>query len=274
MGLGEIDPCLFYDKMRGSVGASLPGGWASTRKVTHVKNRFYIFLLVAACFAVSGAQRAGATPEPSAVPVAWELSLKPFAPMTIQVDTGKGASVYWYMVYTVTNNSGQDVEFHPEITRVSEIETEGTPQAGTSQSSAAPQITTEPAIVGIHPAVYKAIAERHAKTHPFLVSPVKAITRLLQGKDNAVTSVAIFPQLDSRVSRFTIYVGGLSGETLARPNPTYKAPSGESDEKSDEANPKFFVLKKTLAMPYILPGDLSTRRYATPKLGRLNWVMR
>ena len=252
----------------------LVSGWAFTLKVTNVKNRFYIFLLVAACFAVSGVQRAAGTPEPSAVPVAWELSLKPFSPMTIQVDTGKGATVYWYMIYTVTNNSGQDVEFHPEITRVSEIETEGTSQTAGGTPSDPPQITTEPAIVGIHPAVYKAIAERHAKTHPFLVSPVNAITRLLQGKDNAVTSVAIFPQLAQRVSRFTIYVGGLSGETLARPNPTYKAPVGESDEKADDANPKFFVLKKTLAMPYILPGDLSTRRYATPKLGRLGWVMR
>jgi hypothetical protein len=239
-----------------------------------LKNRLYIFLLIVACAIGVVSQRAVGTPEPSAVPVAWELSLKPSTPTTIQVDTGKGQAVYWYMIYTVTNNSGQDVEFNPEITRVSEIETDGTDHRGADQSTGAPQIMTEPAIIGIHPAVYKAIADRHAKTYPFMVSPVHAITKLLQGKDNALTSVAIFPQLAQRVSKFTIYVGGLSGETLARPNPTYKNVEGSSDSKTDEANPKFFVLKKTLAMPYVLPGDLNTRRYATPKLGRLTWVMR
>lgn len=204
-----------------------------------------------------------ATPEPSPVPTAWELSIHPSEPMRIEV----GGKLYWYLLYTVSNLSGQDVDFHPEIVRVSEIDTDDpAPQAGSQQ---APKVLVEPAIIGIDTRVYKTIAQRHAKTHPFLVSPIKAIDRLLQGKDNARTSVAIFPDLDPRSQKFTIYFGGLSGEHESKPNPEFNPKKPVS-----ESNPRFFVIRKTLAMPYTLPGDGRTRRGATPVLGRMTWVMR
>ena len=114
-----------------------------------------------------------------------------------------------------------------------------------------------------------------------MTSPVEAIGRLLQGRDNARTSVAIFRDPDPRVSKFTVYVGGLSGETKTVPNPKYdpkhtaekKAGDKNGNETPDD-NPEFFILHKTLAMPYALPGDLKTRRSATPKPGPITWVMR
>jgi hypothetical protein len=181
-----------------------------------------------------------------------------------------GSTTYWYMIYTVTNNSGQDVDFNPDIVRVNEIETEATAEKAASNPQAAPTIRTDPAIIGVDTKLYKAIADRHGKTYPFMVTPVKAIDRLLQGKDNARTSVAVFKDLDPRISHFTIYFGGLSGERIARNNPTYDS----HRPADDKDNPKLFVLQKTLAMPYTLPGDVRTRRAAEPVLGKMTWVMR
>lgn len=221
---------------------------------------------------------AQAVPEPSPSPTSWELSLEPSAPTRISVDLGAGPKVYWYMVYTVTNNTGVDVDFQPEIVRVNEIESEVPADKAAAMPDKASKISVDPAIVGVHPKVYDAIKRRHAKTHPFLVEPVKAITRLLQGRDNAVTSVAVFPDLDPKVSKFTIFFAGLSGERIIKPNPAYdaKKPSGgaKAGDDDEESNPRNFVLRKTLAMPFTLPGDERTRRAATPKLGRMNWVMR
>jgi hypothetical protein len=126
----------------------------------------------------------------------------------------------------------------------------------------------------VHPKVFAAIKQRYAKTQPFLVSPVEAIGRLLQGRDNARTSVAVFPDLDPRVSKFTIYVGGLSGETQAIPNPKYNPRLTDDEKGGDDANPKYFVLRKTLAMPYTVPGDVKTRKTAKPVPGKMTWVMR
>lgn len=218
----------------------------------------------------AGAETLHAQPQPLATPVAWELSLQPSPIARISVDTARGRENYWYMIYTVTNNTGQDVEFHPEIVRVSEIENETPEDKAIARPETAPRLMVDPAIIGLDARVFGAIAQRHAKTNPFMVTPVKAIDRLLQGRDNARTSVAVFPELDPRVSKFTIYFGGLSGERITRPNPKYD-PRRPSDEKE---NPKLFVLQKTLSMPYTLPGDVRTRGAAVPVLGRMTWVMR
>jgi len=221
-----------------------------------------------------------AAPEPSAVPESWELSLEPSPPMRIQVKHGSGVRTYWYILYTVTNDGYEDVDFHPEVARVAEIESEVPADQAASMPEKAARISVEPAIVGLHPTIFAAIKSRHAKTHPFLVEPVNAITRLRVGKDNGLTSVIVFPDLDPRVSRFTVYFGGLSGERIIKRNPVYRAVADSDGPKADQSggdeaeNPKFFVLRKTLAMPYTLPGDERTRRDATPVLGRMGWVMR
>lgn len=223
-----------------------------------------------------------APPEPSPVRTAWELSFEPTPPMRISVDVGKGAQTYWYMLYTVSNNTGDDVDFHPEIDRVNEIESDLPAEFVGVRAQGAPRITVDPAMVGLHPKIFRAIKDRHARTHPFLVSPIEAIGKLLQGKDNARSSVAVFRALDPRVSRFTFYIGGLSGERITKRNPLYNAsrPGAAGAQAmgkvsvSDGGIPKFFVLRKTLAIPYMLPGDAETRRSAKPALGKMTWVMR
>ncbi len=113
---------------------------------------------------------------------------------------------------------------------------------------------------------------------PRLLAAIEAIGPLLQGRDNARTSVAIFPELDARVANFTVYFGGLSGEIVTRPNPGYdKSRAAERKSRLEELDVKTqknFALRKALALPYTLPGDVNTRRIATPVLGRSTWVMR
>lgn len=222
------------------------------------------------------APAAWAVPEPNPVPISWQLLLEPGVPMRIQVDAGSGLKTYWYMLYTATNKTGRDIDFHPEIVRVNEIDSEVPADQAAALPDRAASISIDPALVGVHPKVFAKIKERHAKTHPFLMTPIDAIARLKQGEDNAVTSVAVFPNLNPRVSRFTIYFGGLSGERIVRTNPSYDPRAGRDGEgdAGDGSNEKFFVLRKTLAIPYTLPGDVRTRAYATPKLGRMTWVMR
>jgi hypothetical protein len=210
-----------------------------------------------------------APPEPSPTRVTWELQLEPTAPTRILVDTDHGQRAYWYMLYTVTNNTPQDIDFHPEIVRVSEIASEVPEDQAEAKADKAAKLTVEPSLVGVHPKIFQAIKTLHAKTHPFLVEPVKAISKLKQGRDNALTSVAVFPELDPRVGKFTIYVGGLSGESVTKNNPMYDAKKPTSDD-----NQAVFVLRKTLAIPYTLPGDERTRKTAEPALGRMEWVMR
>ncbi len=222
-----------------------------------------------------------AAPEPSPVPISWELTLKHSPPMRIQVDLGSGPGTYWYVLYSVTNNTSEDHDFHPEIVRVSEIESELPATQAVKSPEKAARIETHAAMVSLHPKIFTAISKLHAKTHPFLVQPVDAIGRLRQGKDYTISSVMVFPELDPRASRFTIYIGGLSGERIRKPNPAYhprmeSKGSGQSAGKSTgkTANPKYYYMSKTLAIPYTLPGDIKTRRIATPALGRRNWVMR
>lgn len=236
-------------------------------------------LLLAFVFGSAAAQSiAEATPEPSQIPVAWELKFEPSQPLRIQVDTGKGMKNFWYVLYTVVNNTGEDIDFHPEIVRISEIETEAIPNQPNGRTDVPPQIMVDPAIVGVNAKLFAAIAQRHARTHPFLVSPVSAIGKLLQGKDNARTSVAVFPEMDPRASRFTIYFSGLSGEIISRPNPRFDprrpVTNINGHEAGEDENPRFFVLRKTLAMPFTLPGDIRTRAVAMPVLGKMEWVMR
>jgi len=203
-------------------------------------------------------------------PVAWELNFYPGELRRTSVPAAGGAArVYWYFPYRVVNNTGQDLDFLPHVERVGEIDSEAPPQIAASQPERGARMFVEPAIVGLDSAVFRAIRQSHPRSHPFLVEPVQAIGRLLHGADNARESVIVFGDLDPRVNRFTIYVGGLSGERQAVSNPGFDArkPAGEK-------NPRQFVLQKTLAMPYTLPGDPNTRRNAIPVLGRMDWVMR
>lgn len=192
-------------------------------------------------------------PKPSPAPVSWELKFDFHDPQRIRLTLpgDDGPTTFWYMLYRVENDTGKDVSFFPTAELVA---------ASLEVVTGGEQIS---------PSVYDAIKSRHRATHPFLIEPRHVTGTLLQGEDNAKTSVVVFRQFNFEDNAFAIYFGGLSGEIRRIPNPSFDMSKPESS-----TNPRTFNMRKTLEIKYKLPGDVSTRRWADPvRVGR-EWLMR
>ena len=131
--------------------------------------------------------------EPSRVPVSWELTFKHGTLERIIVPVNGKDQTYWFMRYTVINNSGRDILFTPNFEILAET------------GVAIPAFKIVPA------AVFDKIKSLY--NNPFLLSPINIDGKLLQGEDNAKDGVAIFPDLDPDSRNFPLFVMGLSGET-------------------------------------------------------------
>lgn len=208
----------------------------------------------------------GAGPEPSAIPLSWELDFTFLDPRRIEVQLPgeRHPDVYWYMVYTVRNNTGRSQRFFPTFELVTD------------------ELRVLNTDIGIHPLVFDAIRERHKATHKYLVSPTKAIGDLRVGDDNAIESVAIWRATDTDVNHFRIYIAGLSGETAIVRNPartrskiTEAALAAEkSDNREATDEPRRFTLRKTLELRYDLLGSADGRAKAAPERKSIRWIMR
>ena len=183
----------------------------------------------------------------------WQLDFRfhDLQRIDVRLPGDRHATSYWYMLYTVTNNTGRDVEFYPTFELVTD-----TMQVVTAGDE-------------ISPSVYDAIRGRHKKMYPFFRTPIDASGKVLQGADNARTSVAVFHDFDANASSLKVFVAGLSGEIERLGNPVYDENQPESAQ-----NRRFFTLRKTLAIGYDLPGDPQTRRSAEPMRRGWDWVMR
>ncbi len=203
--------------------------------------------------AIVAAGLADGAPKPSAAPRAWQLDFEFHDPGRIEVTLPghNQPTVYWYLLYSVVNETGRDIEFYPTFDLVTD------------------DLEVIEGGSGVHPAVYAAIGERYAKLYPFFVHPRQAGGTLQQGEDHKRTSAIALPDFDPHASRFTVFVGGLSGEMTRVPNPTFDPEQPESDN-----NPRVFVLRKTLAVTYELPGDAESRNLAIPSRVQREWVMR
>jgi len=194
-------------------------------------------------------------PKPSTVPISWELQYKYQGIKRIRISLpGEPTKTYWYMIYTITNETDREVVFHPEFALVTN------------------KLQVLRAAVNVPPEAFKAIKRKYQKTYPWLEHPRQLVGKIARGEDNARSSVAIWPDFDPTASRFSVYVGGLSGETADVPNPLYVA--GRSDPKKVPAK---FVLRKTLRIKYSLPTDPSRRRKVQAGPGErpvIEWVMR
>jgi len=196
---------------------------------------------VLAGLSFSGRSRvAQAAPEPGVVPTTWELTFKNYAPERIVAAVeGKGEKqTYWYMRYTVTNNSGQDLLFTPEF----ELMTD------TGQIVKAGK--------GVDDSIFRQIKELYK--NPLMEGPVDILGKILQGEDNAKDGVAIFAGVDADARTFRFMVGGISGETSPVLDPVTK-------EK--------VVLHKTLVLEYLIPGE-SIGAAPQPQFKSKKWVMK
>lgn len=196
---------------------------------------------LALCMAASVAPSPlAAAPEPAVLPPTgvWELSFKNYAPERLEV-TEKGKKVtYWYMRYTVTNNTGKDVLYTPEFQLITD-----TGQAITAYK-------------GVDRSIFKKIKALYKSQ--LMESPFEILGKVLQGEDNARDGVAIWSGVDADARYFTILVQGLSNETSTVKNPLTGEP---------------VVLQKALQLEYKMPGEQLGIDPAPEFKGR-KWVMR
>ena len=196
---------------------------------------------------------AEAAPQASILPESWALNVKFHDPqrITFQLPGDPHVTTFWYLLFEIANNTGEDVGFYPSFRLVTD--------------------TLEVVEGGddISPSVYDAIFARHRHEYPFAVPPATITGSILRGEDNARASAAVFRMFDKQANGFTIFVSGLSGDIERVRNPRFDATQAESD-----TNPRFFILRRTLAITYDLPGDVETRIEATPVRRERKWVMR
>ncbi|MBL0922242.1 MAG: hypothetical protein IBJ10_08960 [Phycisphaerales bacterium] len=171
-----------------------------------------------------------AAPEPSAVPVRWELTVQP-GPLrvaTIEVED-VGPRSFFYMTYKVVNNSGEDLYFAPTF----ELTTDAGDRFRNGEN--VPLKVTE------------ALIERVA--NPFVQDQIAIIGTLSQGEENAREGLVVWPAENLKVDEVTVYASGFSGETRRIVKPD--APAGE------DGKPQEVVLRKTLMLVHTTPGQLT-----------------
>ena len=195
--------------------------------------------LVAFSVAVPASAKA---PEPSLYPVSWELDFKHSMPKRIVVDT----NAYWYMTYTVTNNTGQEQTWRPNFQMMTDDGKMMKSDRG----------------IGINVFDKIKATEGNRLLEPF----TKVSGPLRQGEDQAKDGVAIWKETNARMGTFKIFVQGLSGEKVIL--------TDDNGKEMKDADGLPIFLRKTLELDYQVLGDeFYPDQHEVHELGH-KWVMR
>jgi len=225
--------------------------------------RFAVASTLCLAFALSTAPKARAAdyPEPSPYPISWELNFQHDKPKRIVVTVpGQGNRAYWYLTYTVTNKTNEDRMFLPVFEMV-------TRDGKVHRSDK-----------GVPLQVFEQIKRQERAKYPFLVPYFKVADTLRVGDDQAKDGVAIWPEPMSEMGNFSIYVSGLSGETvtmkMVNGAPVKVKPEHVAMELKGVDEKDVIILRKTLQLNYVIYGD-----EVYPGLDEVNvqpekWVMR
>ena len=173
------------------------------------------------------------------MPVSWQLDVKCGNLERIFVNVDGKDKPFWFLRYTVTNNSGKDVLFTPDFEIVADTG------------------DVVHAFKDVPNSVFTKIKEIYGK-NSYLLSPTDVYGKLLQGEDNAKDSVAIFPALDPQARDFQLFFTGLSGETAEVKNPVTGKP---------------VILQKTMELDFNIPGE-AIGIEPHPRLKGTKWVMK
>lgn len=181
-----------------------------------------------------------AAPEPEIVPSAFQLDFSCNQPRPIAIRSPEGnIQWYWYLLYTVTNKTGSDHLYIPDITIA--YDDGAIVQAGAD----------------IPATVFKTIEQK--EKNPLLLSPLEVVGTLLQGDDFAKTTVAIWPHFGPDVKEMRIFIAGLSGETAKLTIKGQKEPA---------------LLRKTRMLIYEVPGTGTHPQDQVLKRKSDTWIMR
>jgi hypothetical protein len=195
---------------------------------------------------------AGAYPKPSPYPIAWQLRFDHETPRRIVVGEPGSPEVqaYWYMRYAVTNLSGSEQHFLPVFQMLLD-------DGRLLRSDE-----------GVSDAVLREI--RAAEKNRDLLSVHQIAGTVRVGIDQAREGIAVWREPKVRMGRFTIFVGGLSGEaTILTDDQGRQVTQPDKDGK-----PAPVVLWKTFAMEYIMLGDELYPGRDPVELIHEEWVMR
>jgi hypothetical protein len=210
--------------------------------------RILVFLLslvvTVTCFAM-------AAPKPAVVqrPQDWTIDVKYEQLQQIMLKPEKGGQPvrFWYLILTLTNNTGDDVVFYPQCELMTDT------------------FEIIPAGKDVPPEVFEHIKTRHRAMYPFLESLDPSGMRILQGRDNTRDIAIIWPDFDMKAKEVSLFIAGLSNETAVVDYPV-------ADEDSN--TPERVFLRKTLELDYKFSGDPAFR--ANPKMtfAGMSWIMR
>jgi len=197
-------------------------------------------------------------PEAPEATIEWELNidLQPLASIQAAVPGVKGPQQFWFLRYTVSNHTGEDQVFAPEMFLYTD--TGDVVRSGKN----------------VPPAVFTRI--KSSFNDPLLKDQTAVTGKLLQGEDNAKNGVAIFPSFDPKAGTVEIFIGGLSGysETVQLPVPVTMT---QYDLKGTprEVETTELTLTKTLRLKYRHPLDPAGRPIESKLvLQSKDWVMR
>jgi len=181
-------------------------------------------------------------PVPSDFPIAWQIDFKHQSAKRIVV----GTDAYWYLTYTVTNNTGQEQIWAPDFEML------------TNDGKVVKSDHLIPGEVFDH--------IKGTERNRFLEPANRVAGTLHQGQDQAKDGVAIWREPMPRMGEFQIFVSNLSGEAV-------KLTDDDGKElKNDDGTPIF--VRKTLQINYAVYGDeYYPQRHAVHELGE-TWVMR
>ena len=202
--------------------------------------RFVLTALALAAFIIAAPAGSMAFPEPSIVPRAWQLDFEVKKPQKIAFrDASGNLQWYWYIVYKVTNKTGEELMFIPEI----EIAMDNGELIHAGR--------------GVPAIIFDRIKAQ--ERNQLLESPVHVVGRLLLGEDHAKESVIVWPVPPGDINEVRIFVAGLSGETQL-------VDSIASDGK--------ILFRKSLMMTYSAEGNPMMTRDRTLTKRDEQWIMR
>jgi hypothetical protein len=206
----------------------------------HHTPRFVVGLVIFALFTLATGVRAEGYPKPSIYPTSWELNFEHAQPkrIVVQTNTDQVPHAYWYMTYTVTNNTKHEQLFLP----VFEL------------------VTQDGTIIRSDNNIPKTVFDKIKKDegNDLMINAAMMGGELRLGQDEARDGVAIWREPSPDMGHFTVYISGLSGETA-----TVKGP----DKKP-------VILRKTLEIHYATRGDAQTSLASEVFEQSHDWVMR
>jgi hypothetical protein len=190
-----------------------------------------------------------AAPQPAIVakPGDWTLEVRFEHPQQIVLQGPAPQQRFWYIILTLTNKSGRDVDFYPQCDLLTDT------------------FQLVPAVKGTSTVLFEKIKNRHQGRYPFLQLLENAGDKLLQGEDNTKDIAVIWPDFDPNAKSVNIFISGLSNETAVIDNPA---------EKDKDGKPVKIYLRKTLELSYSIAGDPAFRSDQKLKFVDKCWVMR